>query len=247
PGHALLAEEAAGEAASYQARPLFVASADDPETGPAGVLDVQAGSGDANVIEWIVDPLDGTKNFIHGYPAYAVSVAARAPQGIVAGAVYDPLRDEMFSAALDQGATLNGHPIQVSSALDPSLALVATGFPFRHSALAEPYLESFRRVSGIVSDIRRGGSAALDLAYVACGRLDGYWELALSPWDIAAGLLLVEEARGTITDDDGGHRLFERGHVIAGGVAIHAVLLEVARASFGRRLDDFVRTGASSA
>ncbi len=191
---------------------------------------------DSASIDWIVDPLDGTKNFIHGFPAYAVSVAARGTEGLLAGAIYDPTRDELFSAARGEGATLNHEPIRVSSLEDPRRALVGTGFPFRFSHLSEPYLDSFRRVIAAVSDVRRAGSASLDLAYVACGRLDAFWELALSPWDVAAGWLLIEEAGGVMTDDEGGSSVFERGHVVAGGPALHRVLLEIARAAFAGRI-----------
>ena len=244
PGHAILAEEGA---TGGVARPDAPAQADSAAAGSdAGTwggsgIERESVRGNDGAIGWIVDPLDGTKNYIHGFPVYAVSVAARGPEGILAGAVYDPSRDELFSAARGMGATLNGRPIRVSSGVEPGRALVGTGFPFRHSRLSEPYLESFRRVTSAVSDVRRAGSASLDLAYVACGRLDGFWELALSPWDIAAGWLLIEEAGGHVTDEQGGKRVFERGHVVAGGAEIHALLLEISRATLVGRVEAFTR------
>ena len=231
PGHFLLAEEAAAGAGSWRAQPLgpkAEVSANDPSAGSRD---------DDSRIEWIVDPLDGTTNFIHGFPVYAVSVAARGPQAILAGVVYDPTRDELFSAARGEGALLNGEPIRVSSVSDPARALVGTGFPFRNARFTEPYLESFERVFAAVSDIRRAGSASVDLAYVACGRLDGFWELGLSPWDTAAGWLLIEEAGGVVTDDRGGPDVFGRGHVVAGGPAVHGTLLEIARTSFEGKVE----------
>jgi myo-inositol-1(or 4)-monophosphatase len=193
-------------------------------------------SAGASGIGWIVDPLDGTRNFIHGFPAYAVSVAARGAQGLLAGAIYDPTRDELFSAGRGEGATLDGEPIHVTAA-EPRSALVGTGFPFRHGHLREAYLESFARVNAAVSDIRRAGSASLDLAYVACGRLDGFWELGLSPWDMAAGWLLIEEAGGRVTDERGGGEVFERGHIVAGGAILHRALLELVRPAFEGRVE----------
>jgi myo-inositol-1(or 4)-monophosphatase len=249
PDHFLLAEEAAAGAGSWRAQPLSDGARPDPGVVPGnGAPKADGGDGgsaprvDAAAaapgrVEWIVDPLDGTTNFIHGFPVFAVSVAARSSEGILAGAVYDPTRDELFSAARGEGAWLNGEAIHVSAVADPSRALVGTGFPFRNARFTEPYLDSFERVFAAVSDIRRAGSASVDLAYVACGRLDGFWELGLSPWDTAAGWLLIEEAGGVVTDDRGGPEVFGRGHVVAGGPAVHRTLLEIARACFGERVE----------
>ena len=249
PGHFLLAEEAAAGAGSWRAQPL---SDPAPVPGLAGAGSAgfrsaadadrasdgrQAGTERIERIEWIVDPLDGTTNFIHGFPVFAVSIAARGPDGLLVGVVYDPTRDELFSAARGEGARLNGEAIRVSTVADPARALVGTGFPFRNARFTEPYLESFERVFAAVSDIRRAGSASVDLAYVACGRLDGFWELGLSPWDTAAGWLLIEEAGGVVTDDRGGSEVFGRGHVVAGGPAVHRTLLEIARTSFGEKVE----------
>ncbi len=182
-----------------------------------------------NVNRWLVDPLDGTTNFIHGFPVFAVSVALECENSIVLGAVYDPCRRELFFAQRGHGATLNGRPIQVSTRRKPGEALVATAFPWREKSSLSRYLEGFTPVFTKVSDIRRGGSAALDLAYVACGRCDGYWELGLSPWDIAAGHLLVKEAGGYISDFGGGSEHIWVGNVIAGNQAIHGFLLGIIR------------------
>jgi myo-inositol-1(or 4)-monophosphatase len=185
-----------------------------------------------NVSRWLVDPLDGTTNFIHGFPVFAVSVALEHKDSIVLGAVYDPCRKELFLAQEGQGASLNGRSIQVSSRLRQDEALVATAFPWRERALLSRYLEAFTRVFSKVSDVRRGGSAALDLAYVACGRCEGFWEVGLSPWDIAAGHLLVKEAGGHISDFTGGENHIWVGDVVAGNPSMHGFLLGIIREVF---------------
>ncbi len=186
-----------------------------------------------NVSRWLVDPLDGTTNFIHGFPVFAVSVALEHKDSIVLGAVYDPCRKELFLAQEGQGASLNGQSIQVSSRRKQDEALVTTAFPWRERALLSRYLEAFTRIFTKVSDIRRGGSAALDLAYVACGRCEGFWEVGLSPWDIAAGHLLVKEAGGHISDFTGGENHIWVGDVVAGNHSIHGFLLGIIREVFG--------------
>jgi myo-inositol-1(or 4)-monophosphatase len=187
----------------------------------------------SNASRWLVDPLDGTTNFIHGFPVFAVSVALEHENSIVLGAIYDPCRRELFLAQKGQSATLNGRPIQVSTRHEPEQALITTAFPWREKAVLSRYLEGFTQVFARVSDIRRGGSAALDLAYVACGRCDGFWELGLSPWDIAAGHLLVREAGGCISDFGGGSDHIWVGDVVAGNQAIQAFLLGIMRKVFG--------------
>ena len=186
-----------------------------------------------NASRWLVDPLDGTTNFIHGFPVFAVSVALEYKDAIVLGAVYDPCRHELFLAQKGNGATLNGSPIQVSNREKVGEALVATAFPWREKTTLAHYLRGFNRVFAKVSDVRRSGSAALDLSYVACGRCDGYWELGLSPWDIAAGHLLVQEAGGYISDFNGGNNHIWIGDVVAGNPSIHTFLLEIIREVFG--------------
>jgi myo-inositol-1(or 4)-monophosphatase len=186
-----------------------------------------------NIHRWIIDPLDGTTNFIHGFPVFAVSVALEYRGSVVMGAVYDPCRKELFFAQESRGASLNERSIQVSSRQSRNESLVATAFPWRKRSLLSGYLEAFTRVFSKVSDIRRSGSAALDLAYVACGRCEGFWEVGLSPWDIAAGHLLVKEAGGHITDFSGGENHIWVGDVIAGNPFIHAFLLGIIREVFG--------------
>lgn len=175
---------------------------------------------------WIIDPLDGTTNFIHGYPMFAVSIALESEAGIVAGVVLDPLRDELFTALEGEGAYLKGRRLEVSGRTELSDCLVATGFPFKQKHMIGKYLQMFSNVLERVSDIRRAGAAALDLAHLAAGRCDGFFELGLSPWDVAAGCLLITEAGGIITDFGGGDGFLETGNVLAGTPALHAALLK---------------------
>jgi myo-inositol-1(or 4)-monophosphatase len=172
---------------------------------------------------WYVDPLDGTTNFAHGFPAFCVvlgcerrkaGLAADEDGEMVAGVMYDPLRDEMFSAAKGEGATLNGEPIHVSRAKLLQESLIATGFP-SHKRHKSPNVHFYQEFTLRSHGVRRAGSAALDLAYIACGRLDGYWEFQLNPWDTSAGYLLVEEAGGTITHFDGSKFTLDSREVLA--------------------------------
>ncbi len=188
----------------------------------------EAGNGN----RWIIDPLDGTTNFLHGYPMFSVSVAVEHAGEVVAAAIIDPLRDELFLAERGRGAYLNGAPIHVSPISEPCRSLLATGFPFRAKHLLEPYLQTFASLFAQVSGIRRAGSAALDLAYVACGRCEGFWELGLSPWDIAAGELLIQVAGGRVTDFAGAPSAVWKGNVIASNGHIHPLMLEVVTTVF---------------
>ncbi|NTV43167.1 MAG: inositol monophosphatase [Syntrophobacteraceae bacterium] len=177
-------------------------------------------------ITWVVDPLDGTVNFIHGFPFVSVSIAVCENRKPFLGLVLDPLRDELFIARAGDGATLNGSPIHVAGPTTLDEALIATGFPHRTRSIIDPYMSMFRAVFPEVSGIRRGGSAALDLAYVAAGRLDGFWEAGLKAWDIAAGSLLITEAGGSVTDFWGGDEYLLSGHVVAGTDSVYSYLLE---------------------
>lgn len=181
---------------------------------------------------WVVDPLDGTTNFIHGVPVFAVSVALEDRQGLVAAAIHDPLRDETFHAHRGGGSRLNGKSICCSRPAGTHEALIATGFPFREISRIDRYLRAFEAFVRSTAGLRRAGSASLDLAYTACGRYDGFWEIGLSRWDIAAGVLLVREAGGTVTDVVGGAGFMESGDIAAAGAEFHPALLAVTRAAF---------------
>ncbi|MDZ7332819.1 MAG: inositol monophosphatase [candidate division KSB1 bacterium] len=181
---------------------------------------------------WIVDPLDGTTNFIHGNPHIAVSIALQHAGKIILGVVYDPFRDEMYSAERGKGAYCNNKPIHVSHLNQINRCLIATGFPFRCKELLDEYWKVLSAIFMAVSGIRRTGSAALDLAYVACGRFDGFWELRLSPWDIAAGSLLIEEAGGKISDFEGEDNHIWVGDVVASNGMIHDFILSEVKKVF---------------
>ena len=186
-------------------------------------------------LTFIVDPLDGTTNFLHGFPHYAVSIGVMHQGELVAGVVRNVPRGDIFTASLGHGTTLNGHRVAVSSIDSTSRALIGTGFPFKNPDLLEAYAQQFVAVSRQTAGIRRAGSAALDLADVACGRFDAFWELALAPWDVAAGILLVREAGGVVTDLEGARAKAAQGAFVAGNPIIHPWLLEtVQRAAQSR-------------
>jgi myo-inositol-1(or 4)-monophosphatase len=177
----------------------------------------------------IADPLDGTTNFLHGYPEYAVSIAVARDGVVCAGVVLNVARDEEFTASRGAGAFLNGKRIKVSTLREPARALIGTGFPFKTLEKLPLYLEQFSLVMRGTAGIRRAGSAALDLSNVACGRFDAFWELVLAPWDVAAGILMVQEAGGIITDLDGNAPELHAGAFVAGNPAMHAWLLQTLR------------------
>jgi myo-inositol-1(or 4)-monophosphatase len=174
---------------------------------------------------WIVDPLDGTTNFLHGYPQYAVSIALAVDGVLDAGVVLDVTRESLYGAVRGGGAWHGGMAIRVSGITDPARALLGTGYPFKKLDELDGYLEQFRRILPATSGVRRAGAAAIDLADVAAGRLDGFWELVLAPWDTAAGILLIREAGGVVTDTAGRPAGLTHGGVVAGNPAIHAWLL----------------------
>lgn len=180
-------------------------------------------------LTFIADPLDGTTNFLHGYPQYAVSIGVLSGSDLVAAVVLNVPRGDLFTAAAGEGTRLNGKRVHVSTTSAPGRALIGTGFPFKTPELLEDYARQFVAVNRHAAGIRRAGSAALDLADVACGRFDGFWELVLAPWDIAAGLLLVREAGGIVTDLDGAPRQPAHGAVVAGNPLIHPWLLRAIR------------------
>jgi myo-inositol-1(or 4)-monophosphatase len=187
--------------------------------------------------KWIIDPLDGTTNYIHGYPVFSVSIAAAFKDEVMAGVIFDPLRNELFTAQKGKGAFLNDKLIKVSDAGMLKESLISTGFPFRKKENIDRYLMLFRNLFYKVGDIRRAGSAAIDLAYVASGRCDGFFELGLGPWDIAAGSIIIKEAGGVITDFGGGVGYLETGNIVAGPPALHSEMLKEVRKVFESVID----------
>lgn len=177
----------------------------------------------------IADPLDGTTNFLHGYPEYSVSIAIARNGVLCAGTVLNVPRDEEFTATQGGGAFLNGKRVRVSNLREPSRALIGTGFPFKSIEKLPEYLGQFSLVMRGTAGIRRAGSAALDLSNVACGRFDAFWELVLAPWDVAAGVLMVREAGGLVTDLEGNQAQLTAGSFVAGNPAMHAWLLQTVR------------------
>ena len=176
---------------------------------------------------WIIDPLDGTTNFIHGFPQYAVSVALRHKGILTQAVIYDPTKNELFTATRGRGAYLDERRIRVSKRVQLNEALIGTGFPFRDLQSLDEYLAMFRELTTRTAGIRRAGAAALDVAYVAAGRLDGFWEMGLSPWDMAAGALLVQEAGGLVGDFRGEADYLASGRIVCGNPKIFAQLLHV--------------------
>ncbi|HSS46707.1 MAG TPA: inositol monophosphatase family protein [Burkholderiales bacterium] len=176
---------------------------------------------------WIIDPLDGTTNFLHGYPQYAVSIAFMHKKVLTQAVVYDPGRNELFTASRGRGAYLNDRRLRVSKRIKLADSLIGTGFPFRELRHLETYLAMFRDLMKNTAGVRRPGAASIDLAYVAAGRLDGFWEIGLSPWDIAAGSLLIQESGGLIGDFEGNDGYLESGNVVAGNPKIFGQLIKI--------------------
>ncbi len=175
---------------------------------------------------WIVDPLDGTTNFLHGIPIFATSIALERQGQIVAGVIYNPAMDELYTAERGGGAFFNDRRLRVAARKDLTDCVISGGIPHLGQGRHGEFLVELRNVMGEASGVRRTGSAALDLAWVAAGRLDGYWEKPLHPWDIAAGMLLVREAGGFVSDRDGGQTMMEGGGIVAGNETIHRALLK---------------------
>ena len=181
---------------------------------------------------WIIDPLDGTLNYIHGLPCFAVSIALEIEGELAVGLIYEPLRENIYSAIKGQGAFKNGKRIHVSRSNTLNTSLVATGFPFRIKDIIDNYLKVFKELFMHATGIRRGGSACLDLAYTAEGIFGGFFECALSPWDMAAGALLVKEAGGEVTDFNGGNQYLKTGNIIAGSKGVHQEILKIIQEIF---------------
>ena len=193
------------------------------------ILAEESGHQGDSEYEWVVDPLDGTTNYLHGFPQFAVSIALRHRGQLECGVVYDPLREEMFTTARGQGAHLNDRRLRVAARTSLDGALIGTGFPFKDQRHIDHYVGMFKAMSQATAGLRRPGCASLDLAYVAAGRTDGFWEIGLAPWDLAAGALLITEAGGTVSDLSGGGRYIDTGNLVAGNLRIHQGILELIR------------------
>jgi myo-inositol-1(or 4)-monophosphatase len=181
----------------------------------------QQGDGD---YVWVIDPLDGTTNYIHGFPVFGVSIALRIKGRLTVAVVYDPNRQEIFTAIRGQGAQVDGHRIRVSNRRDLEDTLIGTGFPYRNKEVIQTYTKMLASVLENTAGIRRPGAAAIDLAYVAAGRLDGFWEFGLKEWDIAAGSLIVREAGGLISELQGNGDYFKSGNIVVGNPKVHDAL-----------------------
>jgi myo-inositol-1(or 4)-monophosphatase len=203
-----------------------------------GILAEESGASGKKKAEfvWIVDPLDGTTNFIHGFPQYSVSIALQHKGIVTQGVVFDPVKNELFTASRGRGAFLNDRRIRVSRRIGLKEALIGTGFPFRELTHFDEYMAQFRAVTRETAGIRRAGSAALDLAYVAAGRLDGFWEIGLSPWDMAAGGLLILEAGGLASDLHGESDFLNTGHIVCGAPKVFAPLLQLVGKYWPKRM-----------
>ena len=193
--------------------------------------------GTDNDYQWIIDPLDGTTNFVKGIPHFAVSIALKVKGKLDQAVIYDPIRGELFTASRGKGAQLNGFRIRVKQSKELSGAILATGFPFKQKQHMNAYLEMFKALFVKTSDMRRAGSAALDLAYVAAGRVDGFFEIGLKPWDTAAGELLVIEAGGLVTDFTGGHNHANSGNIVASSSRLLKEILKDIRPHLGDSLN----------
>lgn len=176
--------------------------------------------------QWIIDPLDGTTNFIHGFPHFSISIALKNNDRIEHGVIYDPIRDDLFTASVGVGTQRNNRRVRVSKNVFLEDCLVATGLPARAMQYYEAHCNTLREFAGTCQSIRRTGSAALDLAYIACGQLDGYWGVALGPWDMAAGILMIKEAGGLVSDCAGKENYFENGTLVAGNAKVLKQLLK---------------------
>lgn len=198
------------------------------------ILAEESGGQGRSDYQWIVDPLDGTTNFLHGFPQYAVSIALSHKGQLTQAVVYDPVKNDLFTATRGVGAYLNDKRLRVSKRTTLEGALIGTGFPFRQMDNLDAYLAMFRDVLQKTAGLRRPGSAALDLAYTAAGWYDGFWELGLSPWDMAAGCLLITEAGGLVGDLSGEPNYMKSGHIVAGNPRVFGQLLKTLEPHLGR-------------
>ena len=196
------------------------------ESGASEGVDSSRASGEQSEWKWIIDPLDGTTNYAHGYPCFCVSIAAEQKGELVLGVIYDPMRDEMFSVERGQGAALNGRRIRTSQTSDLNRAMLCTGFPYDVRERGE-FARHFTNFIMNAQAVRRDGTAALDLAYVACGRFDGFWEEGLRPWDVAAGVLMIEEAGGRVSRYDGTPFDIYSPPILASNGQVHEAMIRV--------------------
>ncbi len=194
------------------------------------ILAEESGATGKSDYVWIIDPLDGTTNFIHGFPQYCVSIGLQHKGILTQAVIYDPGRNELYTASRGHGAYLNDRRIRVSKRRQLDDALIGTGFPFREMQNIERYAPALIQLMGQTAGVRRAGAAALDLAYVAAGRLDGFWEMGLSPWDMAAGCLLILEAGGLVSDFDGDGNYLKTGNVVTGTPRVFTPLLQIVAA-----------------
>lgn len=190
------------------------------------ILAEESGAQQGGDYQWVIDPLDGTTNFLHGHPQFSVSIALKHKGLLEQAVIYDPLRDELYTASRGIGTFLNDRRVRVSGLNSLNAALLGTGFPFRMQNHIDTYLNTFKALYSFVSDVRRAGSAALDLAYVAAGRLDGFWEIGLKEWDMAAGSLLIQEAGGLVSDFQGGNDYLSTGNIVAGSPKVFKGILQ---------------------
>ena len=190
------------------------------------ILAEESGSSGKSEFQWIIDPLDGTTNFLHGFPQSAVSIALTQKGVLSQAVIYDPVHNDLFTASRGRGAYLNDKRLRISKRINLQKSLIGTGFPFREFSQIDAYLAMFRDLTQKTAGLRRAGSAALDLAYVAAGRLDGFWEFGLSPWDMAAGSLLIIEAGGLVGDLEGNGGHLESGNIVAGNPKIFSQLVQ---------------------
>ena len=195
------------------------------------ILAEESGEQGSSEFLWVIDPLDGTTNFVHGYPHFSVSIALKVRGELDQAVIFDPVRDELFTASRGVGAQLNNRRLRVSDCQSLDQALLATGFPTRNKRLLDAYMPTLATLLPKVSGVRRAGSASLDLAFLACGRVDGFWELGLNEWDIAAGSLLVQEAGGIVTEPDGSSGFLKSGNILCSSPRIHREMLDALRES----------------
>ncbi len=184
---------------------------------------------------WIVDPLDGTTNFLHGLPHFAISIGLMEGKNLIAGIILDPVKDELFWASKGDGAFVNDHRLRVSARTRLADAVLATGIPFLGKPGHEEFLHEANEVMAVSAGIRRFGAASLDLAYVAAGRYDGYWERGLSEWDLAAGIIIVREAGGLVSQIDGGERMLEKGDILATNSGVNQSMMDILRKARRKR------------